>query len=284
ADEIAADLVSEEDAYEALIDEVRASLHAETGSWLPDREASPGRVGALQLLGEKLPGRGRALLYPSANGDGVLLLPERRPSRGRSRRVLYQEHVRAVEQRAETFARAAGFGTRVVRTVQIAARYHDAGKLDPRFQAWLNDGAPAEASDPLAKSGRAPDDPRWRSARLASGWPSGKRHELVSAALLAAAAPASLGETDRELALFLVAVHHGQARPFYDGAPDPEPANVTARIEGQSVSVRSDDEPPWAQHAARFHRLLARYGHWGLASIEAALVLADRTVSAEESE
>lgn len=284
ATQIDRELESEDEAYAAVIDEVRASLSGDPASWLPQGQALTARCDALKQTGAKLADRGRAIPYPPDREApaGLLLIPERPRRPGRPRKVLYRDHVRAVERRAEEFAHAAGFDELVFATVRIAARYHDVGKLDPRFQAWLNAGSSAYGLEPLAKSGRHSDDPRWESDRRAARWPRGKRHEALSAVLLGAADPIRLVATDRDLALFLVAAHHGEARPFYGGAADPEPVTVTAPVEGQEVTVRSNDDLPWGEHAERFGRLLDRYGLWGLASIEAALVLADRTVSAEE--
>lgn len=296
ADALSADELSEEDAYALLREHVVVSLTERPTEWLGGSSsgaANSARAGLLARLADSLAPTGRALPYPASDAQseerpahGLLLVSaNERVARRSARKVTYASHVSAVEERAERFARSAGLDERLTATVRLAACYHDAGKLDPRFQAWLNDGLPPDPSaPPLAKSGRALGDPRVTAARKVSGWPSGKRHEATSAALLEATEPARLRAVDRDVALFLVATHHGRARPFYDRASDESPGVLTVEIEGQSVSVRSDTEVPWGEHAMRFARLVEQHGAWGLASIEASLVLADRTVSAEEGE
>jgi CRISPR-associated endonuclease/helicase Cas3 len=294
ADSLAGDELSEDEVYVLVRDEVVASLREHPLRWLGSASsdaANLARADALRQVADGLAPTGRAVLYPAANArseegpaHGLVLAPDRPAVRRSTRRVTYADHTSAVEKRAEQFARSAGYDDRLRRTVCLAARYHDAGKLDPRFQAWLNDGVPADPSSPLAKSGQALNDARVASALKASGWPRNKRHEALSAALLDAAEPVRLANVDRDLALLLVATHHGRARPFYDEAPDERPVEIRVEIEGEVVSVASDTDIPWGQHAMRFVRLVEQYGAWGLASIEASLVLADRTVSAEEGE
>lgn len=194
----------------------------------------------------------------------------------------YEEHVADVEERAGRYAEAAGLADVERASVLLAARCHDAGKLDARFQAWLNGGAPADPNKPLAKSGRVPSGGRLEAERIAAGWPKHKRHEALSVALLAARGPDGLDEVDLDLALYLVATHHGQFRPFMpaEGA-DERPVEVQATIEGRDVGVRSDTELAWREQVDRFVRLGERYGPWGLAGLEAVLVLADRRASGE---
>lgn len=294
ADSLAGDELPEDEVYGLVRDEVVASLREHPLRWLGGAcsdAANLARANALRQVADGMGPTGRAVLYPAANArskegpaHGLVLVPDRPAVRRSARRVTYADHTSAVEKRAEQFARSGGYDERLTRTVCLAARYHDAGKLDPRFQMWLNDGVPADPASPLAKSGRAFDDARVASALEASGWPRRKRHEALSAALLDATEPVRLTNVDRDLALFLVATHHGRARPFYEEAPDERPVEIRVEIEGGIVSVPSDTHIAWGKHAMRFVRLVEQHGAWGLASIEASLVLADRTVSAEEGE
>lgn len=66
-----------------------------------------------------------------------------------------------------------------------AARWHDEGKRDPRFQIMLWDGDRAAADigeQHLAKSGLDPAlRAAFRRACTAAGYPAGMRHEALSA-------------------------------------------------------------------------------------------------------
>ena len=148
-------------------------------------------------------------------------------------------------------------------------------------------GAVAERAESLARQcGLAPElvevirragaghdlgkkDPRWQAmvggddgAPLAKGpggdrrWlslPRGWRHEMASA----------VGQSDR-LTRHLIGTHHGLGRPFFPAAPDIE---LWRDLSG------------WGES---WHWLQERYGHWGLAYLEALVRLADWSVSAEE--
>lgn len=275
ADAIQRDDASAEEAYGACVEAARAWLAAGAGF-----ERQSGAAAAAAHTAERLATRGRAL--PVGQGGELLLTPRSAPrSRASSRQVAYAEHAAAVEDRAGVLAECVLDHAGLRNTVRVAARHHDAGKLDPRFQAWLSGGAVADPDRPLAKSGLPPNDPAARRGRQTAGYPAGKRHEATSAALLAAAR-ALPRDVDRDLLLHLVAVHHGDGRPFNRVAPDPRPVDVSAEIEGAHVIVGSNDALPWHEHAERWVRLNARFGPWGLALLESLLVLADREVSAWE--
>jgi CRISPR-associated endonuclease/helicase Cas3 len=139
-----------------------------------------------------------------------------------------------------------------------AAKWHDRGKNEPRFQALLHDeSSPHFGDQPLAKSGR-PASPRDRLLRNVLGI-TGFRHEMLSLQRVAE-------ESDDPLLLHLIASHHGHARPF---APvfedviwtDPPPHHLGSGV------------------AERFWALTRRHGWWGLAYLEAVLRLADQHAS-----
>ncbi|MGH7120296.1 MAG: type I-G CRISPR-associated helicase/endonuclease Cas3g, partial [Acetobacteraceae bacterium] len=133
--------------------------------------------------------------------------------------VSIREHAAAVEGQVLAFADAVGLGrtsATLVATLAFAARHHDDGKADPRFQAWLAGPEGPSPDEPLAKSGR------WRGAfaehkvREAAGLPAHWRHEALSVRLAARRlAVAVLDEIDSDLALYLIGTHHGQGRPFF---------------------------------------------------------------------
>jgi CRISPR-associated endonuclease/helicase Cas3 len=98
------------------------------------------------------------------------------------RKILLSEHSLSVKQRAEGFARACGLSDEMTELLGKAGWWHDQGKRDRRFQAWLHGSelkalAELSADRPLAKSGRDPK--QWQSSE-AFGYPRGSRHEFVS--------------------------------------------------------------------------------------------------------
>jgi CRISPR-associated endonuclease/helicase Cas3 len=170
--------------------------------------------------------------------------------------------------------------------VSLAALWHDAGKLDPRFQLMLWQGDEvrwAAAEVPIAKSASLPASPaRRRMIREASGLPEGFRHEMLSLTLAGRFAPLPDDENLRDLVLHLVASHHGHGRPFPPVCSDPSPPDVRCRLGGTEILLQQAERrsapPPHRIDSGvpeRFWRLTRRYGWWGLAYLEAVLRLAD---------
>lgn len=104
--------------------------------------------------------------------------------------------------------------------VRAAARLHDIGKVHPCFQEMLVNTADGDAEraaaevagSPLAKSGGSL---RVRNARRHF------RHELASAlALLDGGSSALAGLEEPDLAIYLVAAHHGRVRLGFRSLPD----------------------------------------------------------------
>ncbi|GAB3197455.1 hypothetical protein GCM10027062_09200 [Nocardioides hungaricus] len=84
-------------------------------------------------------------------------------------RVTLRSHLADVGGRAGAIAAALGLSTDLQQVVVDAARWHDLGKVDPRFQALLFDGnalAAEAAPEPLAKSGMPPAASERRQAAL----------------------------------------------------------------------------------------------------------------------
>ncbi len=175
---------------------------------------------------------------------------------------------------------------------RIAGEWHDAGKLDPRFQEVLRNGAAADATaQPLAKSPRKPRSrDRTREIRDAAGLPPEFRHEMLSMQLAERFCKVELSPEDRELLLHLVASHHGHARPFAPVCDDKEPPAVEGRLNSGSLVLSADErEALTAPHRLdsgvtdRFWLLTRRFGWWGLAYREAILRLADWYASAHSN-
>ena len=198
-----------------------------------------------------------------------------------------QQHSDDVEHRAAGFAKTAGLPTERIADLKLAGFLHDAGKADPRFQAWLHYGDPLgpdpdEENAVLAKSGRSLPP----VARAASGLPDKWRHEALSVRLAPRVARFNEAQ-DRELVLWLIGTHHGYGRPFFphcdvaDDKPRKLPAVVGLPSElpagpGPQSLAYDLDGLDWP---ALFVRLKARYGVWELARMEAVLRLADHRAS-----
>lgn len=200
-------------------------------------------------------------------------------------------HSADVERRANDFAAAAGLPDERVADLRLAGFLHDAGKADRRFQAWLYAGDPLgpdldEAGMVLAKSGRSLP----RTARAASGLPERWRHEALSVRL--APLVARFAEAhDPDLVLWLVGSHHGHGRPLF---PHHDPDDAAVRTLPPVLGLPADLPPgagpqslafDWngADWPTLFARLMARYGPWELARMEAVLRLADHRASEDRA-
>ncbi|NDR52549.1 type I-U CRISPR-associated helicase/endonuclease Cas3 [Actinomyces sp. 565] len=205
-----------------------------------------------------------------------------------NRRVTLAEHLAAVGERAQQIATNLGLPEELRRVVVDAARWHDLGKVDMRFQAMLFDGsriAAELAREPLAKSGMPPGErARRRRAQRLSGLPSGARHEAWSEAIVTAHLEGLVEPYpgDVELLRHLVASHHGHARPFLPPVDDRGDGALRAAIGEVAVEVPLPVELHLAD-ADRFARLNHRYGRWGLALLETVVRSADMTISSEGS-
>ncbi|GIJ49421.1 hypothetical protein Val02_63070 [Virgisporangium aliadipatigenens] len=198
------------------------------------------------------------------------------------------QHGHAVGQRAAAIAAALRLPPDLARTIVDAARWHDVGKAEPRFQIMLHNGdslTAALAAEPLAKSGMSTRDRTvWRLARQRSGLPPRARHEAWSAGLIREylRQRAEPYPGDADLLIHLIASHHGHARPWLPLVQDNQPTTIEHHIDEQPVKVTSA-QTVFLDHPARFARLNARYGRWGLALLETIVRCADTTISAEGS-
>ena len=139
--------------------------------------------------------------------------------------------------------------------LEIAARLHDEGKRAGNWQKAFN--APA-AGGPFAKT------PGPINQSLLDGY----RHEFSSVSALAADPEFLALPSDelRDLALHLVAAHHGFARPLIG-------------IQGCANTPPSLLEERAREVALRFMRLQRQWGPWGLAWWESLLRAADQQAS-----
>jgi CRISPR-associated endonuclease/helicase Cas3 len=170
-----------------------------------------------------------------------------------------------------------------------AAQGHDLGKLDPRFQIMLRDGAEdAVDAEPLAKSEWLPERQRRRlEIREDARLPTGFRHEFLSLQVAERFGLTPVDDGARDLTLHLIASHHGYARPFAPVIPDPlleDGGQPEVSIPGLGLDLtltageRQALPPAYRLDSGvpdRFWRLTRRYGWWGLAYLEAVFRLAD---------
>ena len=184
----------------------------------------------------------------------------------RARRVSLVEHSRGVQEWAVAYARGCGISGPTLEAIRCAARLHDVGKADPLFQRAMHDGN--RYYDPtllLAKSPGARRPP--------------VRHELMSVRMAESNAELLPDDPDaKDLALHLIASHHGYCRPFAPFRPaDLKPRAAEFEIVGASLRGEGPTglERLDSGVAERYWRLTRRYGWWGLAYLEAILRVAD---------
>ena len=196
----------------------------------------------------------------------------------RARPIGLADHSCGVRNWAVAYARGCGIAGPELEAIRCAALLHDIGKADPLFQQAMHHGNPfyADDAEPLAKSPNA-TNPQ-------------VRHELMSVRMAESNTELLPDDPDaRELALHLIASHHGYCRPFApfrdaDAESDAESRSAQFEIDG---AVLQWDGPTNLERldsgvAERFWRLTRRYGWWGLAYLEAILRVADWSRSQEE--
>lgn len=192
-----------------------------------------------------------------AKGVVVEHLPPKVPLESRHPEVTLDAHTARVVAKSRSFAEALGLD---VADFELAARWHDVGKDCLPWQIMIKGGDLRRLAEaPLAKG--KPLDPHTRArvqrlARLPAGW----RHEAESLRRLDGHAELKAAH-DADLVRWLVASHHGYARPWWPV------------VEGL---------PPNPGLAALMTRLGRRLGWWRLAWLEAVFRCADRTASREE--
>lgn len=189
-----------------------------------------------------------------------------------------EAHGQDTAKAAEIIAEAVGVDSPTSGVVVRAARLHDIGKVDGRFQTWLD---PEKTyPGPLAKSSAPRSE--WEHRRTAAGWPRGGRHEELSRRLVSswlAQADHALTDEEQKLLLHLVVAHHGRGRPLVTPVDDQNGTRVDYQIDGCEVGACADlSGTDWGQ-PTRFAALNRRYGYWGLALLEAIVRQADHLVS-----
>ena len=178
---------------------------------------------------------------------------EREDNRSVGRLQTLAEHQAQTERKARCLGKRIGLREPYTNMLAIAARLHDEGKRHGRWQRAIV--AP-------------PKDGPYAKGRMRPGQLNGYRHEFGSLAY--AVKDPSLGVLPpdmKDLALHLIAAHHGWSRPMISTAGGDAPPSFLAS--------RARDV------ALRFVRLQRQWGPWGLAWWEALLRAADQQASRE---
>jgi CRISPR-associated endonuclease/helicase Cas3 len=167
-----------------------------------------------------------------------------------------EDHQKLAAVRARELAERLNLPEKHTEMLTIAARLHDEGKRANRWQRAFN--APTDGKD-YAKT------PGPINVALLAGY----RHEFRS--IDVAAKDSELLKLPRELqelALHLIAAHHGYGRPVIgvSGCEDAPPSKLEARARDVTL---------------RFARLQPRWGPWGLAWWESLLRAVDHQASRE---
>lgn len=172
-----------------------------------------------------------------------------------------QPHLNDAQAEAEKFASRLSFDADIHAAIIFAAKSHDLGKDRERWQRSIgNTDYPAQK---WAKSGK----------RRAAVERSAYRHEFGSL-LDVQAQPefVRLSADAQDLALHLIASHHGRARPHF-----PPEEVFDDKYPGDKAASLALEVP------LRYARLQRRYGRWGLAYLESLVRAADYVASAKAS-
>jgi len=178
--------------------------------------------------------------------------------RSASRPQSLDEHQSCVEDLVHKIAMRLGLDKAYEEMLATAARFHDEGKRAKRWQQAFN----APRGSHYAKT----------EGPINYAILDGYRHEFGSLPFVEHDERLKrIPEELRELALHLVAAHHGFARPIIgtSGSDDAPPTRLQERAR---------------EVALRFARLQRRWGPWGLAWWEALLRAADQQASRKNAE
>ncbi|MDE0005187.1 MAG: type I-U CRISPR-associated helicase/endonuclease Cas3 [Rhodospirillaceae bacterium] len=191
----------------------------------------------------------------------------------RRRAVRLESHLNGVEARTRAVAGRLGLSAAMAEDLAMAARLHDLGKLDDRFQQLCGR---TSGTGPLGKSGQ-----NWvarRRREAISVYPKGERHEALSVELMIRN---GLHETanDMELVEHIVASHHGWARPFIRTAQGKAP--IRDRLFGLDFEAELTHKEAM-RAPARFRSVQRKFGWLGLSWLEAIVQLCDHRQSEAE--
>jgi CRISPR-associated endonuclease/helicase Cas3 len=221
---------------------------SETGEEVALTGEKPGDLKPFSLFTLSLP----------ADGDSprqlVSLVSKRERLEYGTTRQSLSEHVHLVKKHAAKIAEQLDLSEDIRRAFELAATWHDHGKDRPIWQHAV--GRRAEEY-PVGKSGGS-------MRRIAGDY----RHEFGSVREFAGTHEKNVDSHVFDLAMHLIATHHGRGRPhFPKGGFDPLDRATSPQIAADGIR--------------RFARLQRRYGYWRLAWLENLLRCADAMASAE---
>ena len=235
------------------------------------------------------------LLHPAyrkkPEGDGYPILRQRTGGRAGSRseskrtQESLESHSEAVATTVANYLSMIPVSDHLKEKARRAARHHDIGKLEHRFQAWLQGGIVDSGTPPLAKSAVNPASVESTKARSIAGYPQGRRHEAISADLFEATNDGSGTEMDSGLIKYLIGSHHGYGRPMFPmPSAEQSPDTIGWPIFGEEVDIESNYDhykldSGWPD---LFWLSVNENGPWSLAYLEAILRIADQNVSKGE--
>lgn len=261
----------------------------------------------MEKLLVSLSGKSRFEVFPHPSGSGWYVTEGRRNRKGLhgftttdetasvlSRNVKLADHSKHVKDELISIIEHLNIAERIKADMIKAAKFHDIGKADPRFQSLLCGGNMllAKKTGLLAKSSSIiMDKQQYLYARKKSGYPDGARHEVLSVHMIQNNKELLESVHDKDLFRFLILSHHGRGRPFIPITDDISPVTVHLETEGLHFSALSSgfhaqEEKTMFQieMAEIFWRLIRKYGWWGLSYLEACFRLADHRASELEQE
>lgn len=191
-----------------------------------------------------------------------------------NRTVTLDAHQQAVAVRAAQLARHLGLDAGLVDVLALAAKHHDDGKRDTRFQVRLG----ARDDTLLAKSRAGTTIEQMRRNDRCSGLPHSWRHEQRSVVEYWTAGSEDVPQT-RQLVARLVGTSHGHGRSAFPHTA----AELFGPVDDaalQEAATELFDLGDWDDLVEQTQR---HYGVWGCAYLEAVLRAADGQVSQEGS-
>ncbi len=255
-----------------------------------DNSSAPTLVRLTQWFGKEV--KGKIVRYP----NGIVWITDRHenltqsilplPSFGEededlneTGKLSLRQHLADVHHETQCITVGLSMDPKFAATTELAAKFHDVGKADPRFQAMLIGNSMSVVymqPDLWAKS-----DPTVQRSRVELPF----RHEMLSLALIDYLDYSPNG-VDDDLLRHLIASHHGYARPLAPVRVDEENTPINLKPLGGPV-ITSEQRETWTPGhrldsgvSQRFWQLNRQYGWWGLALLESLLRLADWKASA----
>jgi CRISPR-associated endonuclease/helicase Cas3 len=218
------------------------------GSESPLVGAPPDNTARFARLAIDLPGGG------DTARQLISLVPKKEWTEYGTSRQSLQTHVSLVEKYAGEIAGRLSLSGDVSEALRLASKGHDGGK---DREVWQRAVGRTPGEEPVGKSGGS-------MRRIAGSY----RHEFGSMREFTEEHRGKTADDVFDLAMHLIAVHHGRGRPhFPKGGFDPD-----ARAESAKIALES---------VRRFARLQRLYGYWQLAWLENLLRCADAMASAE---